>query len=287
MKKIAKNAIRRCSLLVGRRNLYRASRFLMHAARGDVANDPLSNGESMVQTVALRTAVSPATIFDVGANVGEWTADLLELSGSLQIPSHVYAFEPCRETFARLSDRAGNWPNVTLINKACSRHAGTATMHVYGSGFGTNSLAEPTDNRRAVSEEVQLTTIDLYCETNGIKNIDLLKVDAEGYDFEIIVGASEMLDRQAIRILQFEYNHRWIGSRNYLRDVFSLLIPRGYLIGKLIGAHVDLFPYWRWELETYAEGNYVACFQHDVTHLHACVPTWLSFSEGCHPGPKV
>ena len=37
----------------------------------------------------------------------------------------------------------------------------------------------------------------------------------------MIAGASEMLDKGAIRILQFEYNHRWMGTRNYLRDVFS------------------------------------------------------------------
>ena len=286
MKKIAKDALRRCSRLVGRRNLYRASCFLMHAARGDVANDPLLNGEVMGKTVALRTAVPPATIFDVGANVGEWTRDLLDISESLQIPSRVYAFEPCGETFARLSDRAGNWPNVTLINKGCSRRAGTATMHVYGSGFGTNSLAEPIDDLVAVSEEVQLTTIDLYCKANTIDKIDLLKIDAEGYDFEVIAGASEMLDRQAVRILQFEYNHRWIGSRNYLRDVFSFLIPKGYAIGKLAGSHVEFYAYWRWELETYTEGNYIACSEHDVQQFRRCEPNWLSFRRHCFPGPK-
>jgi len=285
--KIAKDVLRQFVVLVGRRNLYRTSRFLMRAARGDVANDPLSNGERIVQTVALRTAVPPVTVFDVGANVGGWTSNLLDISASLQIPPRIYAFEPCRETFAQLSDRAGKWPKVTLINKGCSRHAGTARMHVYGSGFGTNSLVEPIDDHRAVSEEVSLTTIDLYCNINAIDKIDLLKIDAEGHDFEVIAGASGMLDRQAVRILQFEYNHRWIGSRKYLRDVFSFLIPKGYTIGKLVGSHVEFYSYWQWELETYTEGNYVACSQHDAQQFRRCEPNWLSFRRDCLPGTKA
>jgi FkbM family methyltransferase len=275
--KSAKDILRECSVLAGRKNLYRASRFLMHAARGDIANNPLSNGESMVQRVALRAASGAATILDVGANVGEWTKALLEVANNLAIPSRVYCFEPCLETFGQLADRAYKWQNVTLINEACSRRVGTATMHVYGSAFGTNSLADPVDNLKAISEEVNLTTIDLYCESNAIEKIDLLKIDAEGHDFEVIAGASEMLNRRAVRILQFEYNHRWIGSRNYLRDVFSFLIPKGYALGKLTGSQVEFYPYWRWELETYTEGNYVACFQHEMQQFRCCEPTWLSF----------
>ena len=160
-------------------------------------------------------------------------------------------------------------------------------MHVYGSGAGTNSLAEPIDGGKTVSEEVQLTTIDSYCEANGIKVIDLLKVDAEGHDFEVIAGASRMLSMQAVKILQFEYNHRWIGCRNYLRDVFSFLNPKGYLIGKLTGLGVEFYPYWQWELENWTEGNFVACLQRDAQHLHGYESAWLSFSRDCHPGLKA
>ncbi len=274
---IAKEALRKCSLLIGRRNLYRASRFLMRAARGDFRNDIAANGECIVQAVALRTSAPPATIIDIGAHMGEWTASLLEISDSLQIPAQVHAFEPCAGAFKQVCARFGSSPHVTLVNKACSQHAGTAFMHVYDEGGGgTNSLAEPLDTRTEGTEEVQLTTIDLYCEENAIKVIDLLKIDAEGHDLQVISGASGMLDRQAIRILQFEYNHRWIGSRAYLRDAFCLLTPKGYVIGKLTGSLVEFYPQWRWELEHWTEGNYVACSPSSMHHFRRQEPKWLS-----------
>jgi FkbM family methyltransferase len=278
MKKIAKNAIRKVCLLVGRKSLYRAGRFLMYAARGDIDNDPRTNGESAVMTAALSSAASPATVFDVGANVGDWTATLLKISGTLQVLTSVHAFEPCRGTFDRLSQRLSRTSNVILNNEACSRRVGTAVLHVHESGAGTNSLADPIDARETVSEQVHLTTIDLYCEANRIERVDLLKIDAEGHDFEVIAGASEMLSRQAIRIVQFEYNQRWIGCRNYLQDVFAFFTPKGYMIGKLVGKHIECFPYWQWEMETWAEGNYVAYTQRDSQCLRSSKPEWLSFS---------
>lgn len=251
----------------------------MRAARGDLENDPLVNGEHMVQTVALHTAETSATAFDVGANVGAWTGSLVRKAREIHLPVCVHAFEPCRDTFALLSREATNWPEVTPVNQACSRNSGLARMHVYGAGLGTNSLAGPIDDRQWLNENVSLTTIDQYCEASGILRIDLLKIDTEGYDFEVIVGASGMLAKRAVRILQFEYNHRWIGARNYLLDCFAFLNPKGYVIGKVTGSHVEFYPYWQWELENYAEGNYIACSEEDISHFYPRKPRWLAFPE--------
>ena len=59
--------------------------------------------------------------------------------------------------------------------------------------------------------------------------------------------------------MQFEYNHRWVFARAYLRDAFDLLTGLGYRIGKLTPKGVEFYPGWDAELETFVEGNYVAC----------------------------
>jgi FkbM family methyltransferase len=264
--------LRFSSALLGRHNLYRLSRFLINGARGDVPNDPATNGEHMVQEVALRLA-SPAVVFDVGANVGDWTASLLAFGK----PVSVHAFEPCEGTYELLAKRVTEqgWKTVTAVKSACSRAPERAKMSVYGPGAGTNTLvalAEPAD---VSVQEVQLTSVDAYCRERVIGFIDLLKIDAEGYDFEVISGARDMLGAHSVRILQFEYNHRWIGARNFLKDVFNLLGPMGYQIGKLTGAAIEFYPRWHWELETFREGNYVACSETTAQHFPCRKPSWL------------
>lgn len=277
IERAAREIARRIALLPGRKALYRASHFLIRTARGDVRNHYESNGEKMIQSLAIRKAAAqPAIVFDVGANVGNWTWGVLQAAAEAHLEAHVHAFEPCQSTFASLASRYRGNRDVTLVQQACARSAGTALMRVYKPGAGTNSLAGPIDERPSESEEVAVTTVDLYCATAGIERIDLLKIDAEGYDLEVLAGASEMLDRKAIRIIQFEYNHRWIGARNYLKDAFSLLKPKGYSIGKLSGRRVEFYPRWNWELETWDEGNYACCPEGDESQFQTIQPDWLS-----------
>jgi FkbM family methyltransferase len=247
------------SLVVCRKTLYRIARFLIEGARGDVRSDPRTNGEMLVQKVAMNLSRSPSVVFDVGANRGDWTASLLSHSNGKQVTVH--AFEPCLETHERLARRIreNGWTNVQAIQQACSSSAGTATIHINPADSTLNTLSELIEPAFVTVTSVGVISVDEYSRKNGIEYIDLLKIDAEGWDFEVILGASQMLRSKSVRLLQFEYNHRWIGSRHYLRDVFLLLLPMGYRIGKLVGTQVEFYPTWHWELETYRDGNYVAC----------------------------
>lgn len=70
--------------------------------------------------------------------------------------------------------------------------------------------------------EVKASTIDKYCKDNGIEHIDLLKIDAEGNDFNVIKGAKKMLPN--IKYIQFE---DWVDDstekiKELLGDRFSV-----------------------------------------------------------------
>jgi hypothetical protein len=161
---------------------------------------------------------------------------------------------------------------VIPVRKACSSSPGVGTLHVVGVGAGTNSLtcAEQT----AAVEQVELTSIDDYCHAFDIDHISLLKIDAEGHDSAVIRGAIRMLQQKSIDVLQFEYNQRWIFSSAFLRDVFNLLGPLGYAIGKVTPDGVEFYERWDWELETFREGNYIACLSPWITRFNGIVPSW-------------
>ena len=54
--------------------------------------------------------------------------------------------------------------------------------------------------------QVRCTTVDSFCSERGVKQIDVLKIDTEGFDFEVLIGARSMLAQQAIKFISFEFN---------------------------------------------------------------------------------
>jgi len=246
-------------MFLGRRNTVRLGRAISMQARLDVANDMEQNGELMVQERVIQAVPAARKIvaLDVGANKGEWTRALLSNAGDRPIEVHV--FEPASATFAELSKNLRqDSGRIRLVNQALSDKKGTANFFVMGAGLGTNSLHAGVGGAASV-ESVTLNTVDDYCQEQGVAQIDLMKIDAEGHDMAVLAGAGRMLSQGVIGAVQFEYNQRWIESRHFLKDSFDLLLPLGYKIGKVTTRGIEFYPSWHFELESFREANYLAC----------------------------
>src|ERR1700730_8170910 len=90
---------------VGRRCLARIGRYLTNTARLDVANDMRTNGEQLVQELVLRNYPKnrDLVVFDVGAHVGDWSAQLLGANASRNREiCFLHAFEPVSSTMEML-----------------------------------------------------------------------------------------------------------------------------------------------------------------------------------------
>lgn len=252
---------------LGRKNLARFARFLGNEARLDVCNHIASNGESLVQEIILKYAPRDKSlvIFDVGANVGDWTRVLMLKCAQLRpnkAKTKVFMFEPCASTYEDLQKAMQSWSgHVIMVRKALSNNIGKSRFYVVAKGAGRNSLYPQLDENIALRETVEVTTVDLFSQEACIGHIVFMKVDTEGHDMLVIEGASKMIEQQAIELIQFEYNYRWIDSRRYLRDAFEFLTPHGYKIGKITPKGIEFYKEWHQELESFREGNYLACIE--------------------------
>jgi len=264
---------------VGRRHVVRAARFVLNRARLDIPNDMRFNGETSMQRwiLDLSSAGQEVHVCDVGANVGRWSAAMLTAArragrlGDLDL----HAFEPSSYTFALLSQALDGQP-VRMRRLALGESSGSVDLHIVAPGAGTNSLHEPTGSRAIVAtEEVSSMTLDSYAEEAHFHHVTLVKIDTEGHDLSVLLGAQKLLSEHRIVAAQFEYNDRWIAARSFLRDVFKLVAPLGYCIGKLTPNGLEFYPSWDAELETFVEGNYVACVQ-ELTERLPSVNWWKS-----------
>jgi FkbM family methyltransferase len=222
-----------------------------------------TNGEAYVQSSVLsNTTLSSGalTVFDVGANIGEWTQSFLEQLPEMRLrTTRIFLFEPVPSTYARLrANLDGIAPNTLAraFKLAVSDAAGSTEMAVFSEEGGTNSLEfDAITSAEVVKvERVDLTT---FCETHDVQHIHLLKCDTEGHDSLVLKGALGLLRAGRIDIAQFEYNHRWIHARAFLKDVFDLVVGLPYNIARVCPHHIEIFEAWHPEMERFFEGNYL------------------------------
>jgi FkbM family methyltransferase len=169
--------------------------------------------------------------FDVGANEG------MTIRQARQNFKHcrIFAFEPHPKTFLDLTENMKGIKNVELVNLALGSEIGDKVMFQYDSS-DINSLLPNAQyavrfHREAVQINVRCTTLDHFCYDHGIKQVDVLKIDTEGFDFDVLKGAASMLAEQAIKFVYFEFNDitpRTDASGGALLPIDQLIRPYGY-----------------------------------------------------------
>jgi FkbM family methyltransferase len=220
----------------------------IHRAWEHPTYDVLINGE---RDLLLRAATRPGSvIFDVGANVGDWT----RMAKAILPDATLHSFEMNPDTAAILEQNCGNLPDTHIHPVGLGDRNHTAEFHSYqGEQSVLSSLrANLYPGFNPVRREATIVTGDSFCEAHGITRIDFLKIDAEGADYDVLSGCSGMLAARAISVIQFEHE----GGR-YIRDFYELLTPHGYVIGKLYANYVD-FREHDISMERFLGPNYVA-----------------------------
>src|SRR5690554_998833 len=126
-----------CRSLLGRRNFVRFSRFLWLQSRLDAANDFYNNGESSVQDALIEYQKNKGRgdIFDVGANVGNWSACLLEKYAN-SMSGRLFMFEPSPGSRSVIEEKFRSQlegDDVNLKAIALTNESKTAIFHIVGS----------------------------------------------------------------------------------------------------------------------------------------------------------
>ncbi len=170
-------------------------------------------------------------VFDVGANVGEWTRQMLTA-----VPgATVYLFEPsetCRQEIAR-----HGFARTEVVPYAVGESAGQAVLHVSSEFDHSASLHAREDSYNAANEyravTVEVLALDDFIEARGLPFVDFLKMDIEGHELFALRGARRSLESGKIGALSFEFGNANVNSHTFFRDFWQLLTTAGFQLWRI------------------------------------------------------
>lgn len=163
--------------------------------------------------------------FDIGANLGQ----TIKKMANHYPGAKIYAFEPSKNCFESLKVNFKN-NNLSLHNLAIGSSCGQLEFNEY-SWSALNSLLKRAYGSAEILETylVEVFTIDEFCKNNAVSHINLLKTDTEGYELNVLKGASEMMRQNKIQFVYVEifFNENYIGQSSF-GDIYNFLLENRF-----------------------------------------------------------
>ena len=163
------------------------------------------------------------TIVDVGGHIGVFTC----YSAKKAYKGKVFVFEPLKENFEILKKNISqnNFHNVKIYNSALSNKNGKDILFVSDSdNKGSNSFYIKKGN----SEKLSVNKISLkdFIKNEKLKEIDLLKLDCEGGEYDILFKAGKNIKK--IKAITMEYHN--IDKERTGDKIKSFLEKEGFMV---------------------------------------------------------
>ena len=233
----------------------------------DIGRALLTTGvNDLLVTEALFRLVDPGDFaIDVGANIGYMTSIMASRVGAT---GRVLSFEPHPVVNSELHTHIKAWENnglvapsvIKTVQAAVSTRPGEAILvepPTFKGNRGRSALetavegscGEPNSGRHKTPVE----SLDTFLPAGT--EIGMLKIDVEGHEEQVLLGASHLLTRQAVRDIVFEE------FASYPAATHRLLASFGYrtfaMEERLTGPRLHE-PHENWPRPRYAPPNFIA-----------------------------
>lgn len=219
------------------------------------ARDPQVSGETaLLSRLSGDWRGRVATVFDVGGNIGQFVHAIGGSAPRLE-GFRIVTFEPnptcwpklelaCREVSAQGAE-------TEIVKAAVGSLPGRLVMYA-SRPEDTTASAHRVNDPLASPIQVECTTVDEIMRSRGIESLDLLKIDTEGHEFQVLMGATQALEHGRIQSILFEFGEYCVHSRVFLKDYFELLGKHGYVLHRLLpSGRLWEVPTWTEDLEIF------------------------------------
>jgi FkbM family methyltransferase len=172
------------------------------------------------------------TVLDVGANIGFHSMYFAELVGKA---GKVLSFEPIEVNFNAFKSnlQLNDFPQIMANNIALGNENEDLAIHldIDEQNPGAFNLLAPGDKNYTVKCEKG----DDFLKTNGIEKVNFIKIDVEGYEYEVMKGMKHYIQLSR-PIINFEYDKAYQSKNNEdPSNIFNFLSSMNYNFYKIDG----------------------------------------------------
>lgn len=167
-------------------------------------------------------------VVDAGANLGQFGRSIR----SKGYRGRIHSFEPVQYVFDALQAQTAQDPMWTASRVGLGNTLGTADMNVM-SNHTLSSFRQPTDligrydkGMEAKIEQVPVVTLDSAIAADPARSI-FLKIDVQGFEKEVLEGATETLKRTTALYLELPVQHLYAGSWTF-REAINFIDDLGF-----------------------------------------------------------
>lgn len=201
--------------------------------------------------------ITDVVAIDAGANLGNWSSELL-----VRLPSAaIVAFEPSKTAFNMLEERFSGDSRVTTVNLALGKENKKTTLYADLGGSGLGSLTKRRVSHFNINfdhqEAVEIQTLDKWISLNKSRSLpNVLKMDVEGHELDILLGATETIKN--INIIQFEFGGSNIDTKTFFQDFWYFFQGLDFTIYRMSPGKPILIKNYSERDESFRSTNYIA-----------------------------
>lgn len=182
-------------------------------------------------------------IFDVGANVGDFTECVL----AHQPWAIIHAFEPVPKAFELFRRKFHDYKDIYYRNVALGSKQGQKLINVShfveASSFLENgsllsNRVYGIDFTVTETLPVEVETMTSYCRQNSINRIKLLKLDVQGYELEVLKGAEAVLDSVQFIYAEAQFQELYENGPLF-QDLYVFLHQRQFELVQMTSFRAD------------------------------------------------
>lgn len=177
-------------------------------------------------------------VADIGAFIGLYTLAIAQRVGA---NGRVVAFEPNPESYALLRSHL----ELNTLTDRVELH-----QLAVGSEEGVVALTVNRETMAAITQQADRSTVSVRCvrldAVWGDRPLDVLKIDVEGYEEQVLRGATRLLSRQERpRVIFIEVHpYAWEASGTSSESLLLLLVEHGYRVTLLDGRPVSAIDFY-------------------------------------------